>query len=108
VVLELEHDGMRATRVAVLRVEPSGDVWGVETTLGRDWWTRRASGHARAARCGVGEKLAERGTTSCVFRSTLHEIEQDLDRSLDGLRLERDLGRDDTDRNNDRDYGPER
>ena len=39
-----------------------------------------------------------------MVRSTVDELEQDLDQSLDWQRFERDLGRDEIDR----DYGPER
>jgi hypothetical protein len=55
----------------------------------------------------LNEELAaefeERGT-SFVVRSTVDEFEPDLDQLLDRQPFERDLGRDEIDR----DYGPER
>ena len=51
----------------------------------------------------LAAEFEERGT-SFVVRSTVDELEQDLDQSLDRERFERDLGRDEIDR----DYGPER
>ena len=51
----------------------------------------------------LAAEFEDRGT-SFVVRSTVDELEQDLDQSLDRERFERDLGRDEIDR----DYGPER
>ena len=104
VFLELDDDGMRASQVAVLRVEPVGNAWRVETTLGRDVVNEHGEGGRIVPMdAELAQEFAERGS-SFVVRSTLHDIEKDLDRSIDWRRFEYDLDRDGIDRN----YGPER
>jgi hypothetical protein len=108
VFVELDDEGMRATRVAVLRVEPVGDAWGVETTLGRDVVDANGEGSRLVPLdAEMAVEFEERGP-SFVVRSTVQDIEEGLDQSLDWRRFEHDLARDDTDRDTGRDYGPER
>ena len=97
-------EGMRVHRTAVLAVRPEGDGWSVETAAGIEHVDAYGEGSRLVP---VDEELAaefEEGGTSFVVLSTVDELEQDLDQSLDWQRFERDLGRDEVDR----DYGPER
>lgn len=102
--LDDDPEGMLVQRTAVLAVRPEGDGWSVETAAGIEHVDASGEGSRLVP---LDEELAaefeERGT-SFVVRSTVDELEQDLDQSLDRERFERDLGRDEIDR----DYGPER
>jgi hypothetical protein len=102
--LDDDPEGMRVHRTAVLAVRPEGDGWSVETAAGIEHVDAYGEGSRLVP---VDEELAaefEEGGTSFVVLSTVDELEQDLDQSLDWQRFERDLGRDEVDR----DYGPER
>ena len=95
---------MRVQRRAVLAVRPEGAGWSVETAAGIEHVDASGEGSRLVP---LDEELAaefeDRGT-SFVVRSTVDELEQDLDQLLDRQRFERDLARDEINR----DYGPER
>ena len=101
VFLELDDDGMRASQVAVLRVEPVGNAWGVETTLGRDVVNEHGEGGRIVPMDGeLAQEFAERGSRF-VVRSKLHDVEKDLDHRSTGVVRIRSRPR-----RIDRDYAP--
>lgn len=94
--------GMRVEQATVMAIEPQEQGWAVETTLGRELVDRRGEGGRLVP---IDDEIArdfdERGE-SFVVRSTIDEIAEDLDPSLDWGDLERSLEQDrdhpDTDR----------
>ena len=89
--LDDDPEGMLVQRTAVLAVRPEGDGWSVETAAGIEHVDASGEGSRLVP---LDEELAaefeERGT-SFVVRSTVDELEQDLDQSLDRERFEQTL-----------------
>jgi hypothetical protein len=105
VFISSHPDGMQVDLTAVLRVRQEGDGWLVDTSAGSEWVDERGEG-VRLVPLDqeMAAEFQERDTTSFVVRSTVADLEQDLDQSYDWRRFEQDLGRD---RGPEPDPGPE-
>jgi len=86
------EDGMRVERTAVLDVRPDGDGWTVETLAGTEHVDERGEGSRLVPLdAEMAAEFEDRGT-SFVVRSTVTNIQQDLDPSYDWHWFERELG----------------
>jgi hypothetical protein len=103
VFLDADADGMRVTRTAVVDVRPDGDGWTVVTLVGTEHVDERGEGSRLVPLdAEMAAEFEDRGS-SFVVRSTVDDIERDLDPSYDWQRFERELGREP-----DQGYGHER
>jgi hypothetical protein len=100
-----DPEGMRVERTAVVDVRPEGDGWSVDTLAGIEVVDERGEGRQLVPLdAQMAVEFDERGP-SFVVRSTVDELEQDLDPSYDWRRFEQQLGRD---IKPERDHGHER
>jgi hypothetical protein len=96
---------MRVEQTAVVDVRPDGDGWSVETLAGTEHVDERGEGSRLVPLdAEMAAEFEDRGT-SFVVRSTVDDLEQDLDPSYDWQRFEQDLS---IERGNERDLGHER
>jgi hypothetical protein len=100
-----DPDGMRVERTAVVAVRPDGDGWTVETLAGTERVDEQGEGPRLVPLdAQMAAEFDDRGA-SFVIRSTVDELDQDVDPSYDWHRYEQQLGRD---VERDRDQGRER
>ena len=100
-----DPQGMRVERTAVVSVRAQGDGWSVETLAGTERVDEQGGGSRLVPLdAQMAVEFDERGP-SFVVRSTVDDLEQDLDPSYDWHRFEQQLGRD---VEPDRDHGHER
>jgi hypothetical protein len=103
--LEVDPAGMRVERTAVVDVPPDGDGWTVETLAGTEYVDERGEGSRLVPLdAEMAAEFEDRGT-SFVVRSTVDDLEHDLDPSYDWQRFEHDLS---IERGGGRDLGHER
>jgi hypothetical protein len=103
--LAVDPEGMRVEQTAVVDVRPDGDGWTVETLAGTEHVDERGEGSRLVPLDPeMAAEFEDRGT-SFVVRSTVDDLEQDLDPSYDWQRFEQELGRE---VDQDRDLGHER
>jgi hypothetical protein len=103
--LHVDPEGMRVERTAVINVRQDGNGWTVETLAGTEQVDERGEGRQLVPLdAEMAVEFEERGA-SFVVKSSVEDIERDLDQSLDWQRFEHDLGRD---RGPDHGYGHER
>jgi hypothetical protein len=104
--LAVDPEGMRVEQTAVVDVRPDGDGWTVETLAGTEHVDERGEGSRLVPLdAEMAAEFEDRGTSFVVVRSTVTNIEQDLDPSYDWQRFERDLS---IERGEERDLGHER
>jgi hypothetical protein len=103
--LSADGDGVRVEEATVLSVEREGMGWTAETDHGREVVDHRGEGsRLLPIDDELARDFARHDGEPFVVQSTAQEIEADLDPLLDWDTFERELGRDDPDR----DHGPER
>jgi hypothetical protein len=103
--LAVDPEGMRVEHTAVVDVRPDGDGWTVETLAGTEHVDERGEGRQLVPLdAEMAAEFEERGT-SYVVRSTVDDLEHELDHSYDWQRFERDLS---IERGDERDLGHER
>lgn len=95
-----DPQGMRVQRTAVLDVRSDGDGWTVETPIGTEHVDERGEGRQLVPLDAEMATEFEDLGPSFVVRSSVDEIEQDLDQSYDWHRFEQGLGQE-------QDRGPE-
>jgi hypothetical protein len=89
--LSIDPEGMRVHRAEVLGIEPEADGWRVSTTHGTEHVDMRGEGPALVPSDEeIATEFAQRGDGFLV-RSTMQDIEQTLDRSIDWEALERNI-----------------
>jgi hypothetical protein len=87
-----DPDGMRVERTAVVAVRADGDGWSVETLAGTEHVDERGEGSRLVPLdAEMAAEFEDRGT-SFVVRSTVDDLEQDLNPSYDWQRFEQELG----------------
>jgi hypothetical protein len=88
-------DGMLVERTAVIDVRPDGDGWTVITIAGTEHVDERGEGSRLIPLDNeMAAEFEDRNTTSFVVRSTVDDLERDLDPSYDWQQFEQELGRD--------------
>jgi len=80
--LAVDPEGMRVEQTAVVDVRPDGDGWTVETLAGTEHVDERGEGSRLVPLdAEMAAEFEDRGTSFVVVRSTVTNIEQDLDPS---------------------------
>lgn len=101
--LDVDPDGLRATRTAVVDVRPDGDGWLVETLIGTERVDGQGEGPQLVPLDGQLQAEFEERESSFVLRSTADD--RDLEQGYDWQRYDQDRSLDQEHR---RDLGPER
>lgn len=103
--LDIDPEGMRVQRTAVVAVRPDGDGWSVVTLAGTERVDERGEGRQLVPLDPeMAAEFEDRDAASFVVRSTVDDIERDLDLAFDWHQFEQGLS---VDRGDGRDLGPE-